>query len=116
MMGRVARWSLAISVALAGSTVIYVALRNALGWPRGGIVRWVPVVMGAAPLVVVFPVAYLRLRWIRRAWRSSGGRVCTRCAYEVNGLPPTGVCPECGGGYDVKGDAGAWAAGGLRRD
>ncbi|MCA9296818.1 MAG: hypothetical protein KC983_09875 [Phycisphaerales bacterium] len=33
---------------------------------------------------------------IRRAMRDCGLNICARCGYELKGLPPDSVCPECG--------------------
>jgi hypothetical protein len=47
---------------------------------------WAPLLLAALPVVL--------LRQTARARRRAG--VCTACAYDRRGLPPTSPCPECG--------------------
>jgi len=70
-----------------------------------------------APLLQV-SLALLALciaRWwwgmarIRRAVKASAGRACTACIYDLNGLPATGTCPECGHAFDTIADRALWA-------
>lgn len=112
-MRRVCRWSVGLSLVVVLLTFAFVLVRNALHWPRSGVLRWVPLMGGFIPVVVIMPIARVMLRSIRRDWITSRGRLCTNCAYNVSSLAPTGLCPECGTTYDVTADAQVWAASGL---
>jgi hypothetical protein len=37
----------------------------------------------------------------RRFVRAQQYVICTRCRYPLHSLPPRGVCPECGKGYNI---------------
>lgn len=113
-MRRVSRWTLVISVFMSTATVVFVIVRGPLGIPRSGVWRFVPLMMGMSPIVVVMPIGHWMLRGIRRDWHTAAGRLCTHCAYDVSDLAPAGTCPECGGAYDIAKDASIWAASGLQ--
>lgn len=106
-------WWIGMSLVLAAIGGGWVVLRGPLGLPRQGAYRYVPLVAGLAPLVVVNPWYAWRTAWLRRALKASKGRLCTHCGYDVSALGVSGTCPECGGSYDIAADAALWA--GLAR-
>lgn len=68
-----------------------------------------PVLAGGAALVIVPYFHYTwrlnldmwgRLRAVRRSLRSVGVYVCEHCGYDLHGLQPGTVCPECGRGSE----------------
>jgi hypothetical protein len=91
-------------------------LRGPLGWNKRGPARYATMALGFAPALVIFPYFHFSRRHIRRAWRDSGGRLCTHCAYDLSALEPEGICPECGRAYDIESDAMLWEVVGLTRD
>ncbi len=107
---------LGLSVLFALMALAWVILRGPLGVPRGFLYRFGALVLGVVPLTVIWPVWLLRTRHIRRALLDSEGRLCTHCAYDVSRLPPSGICPECGSGYDIEKDKPLWEAVGARYD
>jgi len=79
---------------------------------RGDTVGIVGAVLGA---VVFFASAVGGACWwhrrrARRLFDSSGGRLCTKCAYSLVGLKPEGECPECAEPYVISRNIRAWAA------
>ena len=50
---------------------------------------------------------------LRRAFRASGGCLCTDCAHNVSGLGDQGNCPECGHWFNIEVDRIAWRASGI---
>lgn len=64
--------------------------------------------------VIVMAVSLKRLhRQLRRDFEAAAGRLCTHCAYNLQDLPPTGGCPECGHEYDAEFDARTWHGAGF---
>ncbi len=107
-MRRGLRVLLAFMLGFSVITVAWVGLRGVLGLPRGGWWRYMPLALALLPIVVVLPWWIWRTSWIRRGLLSSGGRICTHCGYDVSSLAPSGVCPECGGPYDIRRDRRLW--------
>ena len=101
-------WTLALSMLFVLAAIAWVALRRSLGLPRGGWFRYVPMVLGLMPILVLMPLWVWRTRRIRRAIVASGGRLCTHCAYDVSKLPDPGTCPECGKRFEFAVDKQAW--------
>ena len=114
VMRRGVWWLLGLTVLFAVAAVAWVVLRGPLGVPRGFAYRFGALVLVAVPFVVVWPVWLLRTRHIRRALLRSEGRLCTHCGYDVSTLAAAGVCPECGGLYDIEKDREVWEAVGVR--
>ena len=91
------------------TAVVWLVLRKLQLVPRGGASRFVPLVMGVAPIVVLLPFWHWRVRRLRRALFASQFRLCTHCGYDVSTLAATGTCPECGTPYDAAKDVELWA-------
>jgi hypothetical protein len=100
-------WIMGLTLVCVLLAQIWVASRDELGVPRGFIYRYAPFV-AVIPHAVFWPWWILRRRSIRRALRSSHGRLCTHCTYDVSKLAPSGTCPECGKPYDIARDAHLW--------
>lgn len=99
----------AAAVLCALAACAWLLLRRPLGLPRGGVYRFIPAILGLAPIVVLLPFWHWRVRSLRRALFASGFRLCTHCAYDVSTLAPAGTCPECGHPYDSVRDVELWA-------
>lgn len=108
VMRRGVAWWLGALFTCAIAACGWIALRRPLGLPRDGVYRYVPMMLGLAPILLVNPLYLWRTAWLRRALAASNGKLCTHCAYDVSGLAPSGTCPECGGAYDVEADAKLW--------
>lgn len=108
VMRRGMYWWVGLTLGFAALAVAWLALRRPLGLPRTGVVRYVPLVLGLTPVLVVNPLYLWRTWWLRRAVDAADGRLCTHCAYDVNGLDEKGACPECGGAYDIEVDRETW--------
>lgn len=106
--GAVRRWVAGTALFVAGA-IAWLVLRRLGVVPRGGVSRWVPLVLGVTPIAVLLPLWHWRERRLRRALFASRFRLCTHCAYDVSSLPPTGTCPECGRPYDAPRDVEVWA-------
>ncbi len=114
----VRRWVyvwIGLSLIFSLAALAWLVLRRPLGLPRGGWYRLVPLVLAVMP-VAVTAWWLLRTRGLRRSVRATKGCLCTRCAYELTNLPPSGTCPECGHGYNVEADRVMWAALGEKMD
>ncbi len=111
---RVWVWAISLSILIVLTTIIYAVLREPLDLPRHGWARWLPLALGLLPLCIILPTSHWILRNIRKDWATSGGRLCTHCAYDVSKLPPAGKCPECGKNYDILADAQVWKLSGLK--
>lgn len=112
------RWTiraLALAVLCVVAAIVLLFLRIELGWGNRGPARFLPFVLALGPFII-HPITNHHHRHIRRAWRDSGGRLCTHCAYDLSALGPEGLCPECGGAFDVESDAMLWKNAGLTRD
>ncbi|QOI99210.1 MAG: hypothetical protein HRU70_01375 [Phycisphaeraceae bacterium] len=97
-----------LSVLFAILACAWVMLRKPMGVPRGYAYRYGARALGLVPVAVLWPWWMMTTQHFRRSLRESGGRLCTRCAYDVSRLPLTGTCPECGGAYDVEHDRPTW--------
>ena len=53
---------------------------------------------------------------LRRAFRASGGCLCTHCAHNVSGLGEQGNCPECGHWFNIETDRISWKAAKIELD
>ena len=114
VMRRGLLWWFGLSIVFPVLTIAWVVLRDRLGLPRHGGFRFVPLALALVPIVIVTPLWLLRTRSIRRDLLASGGRLCTRCGYNVAALAPSGTCPECGSRYDVEADKEQWRSVGAR--
>lgn len=86
--------------------------------PLPGLWKGLALAVGMFPAAVLLPLWNWRMRGLRAAVARTGGRMCPACGYDVAALPPSGVCPECGGAYDIARDAPLWnrfAELGMRR-
>lgn len=108
-------WCLSITMLSSGLAVAFVIVRKSLGVPNSGWVRFAPLVLGLAPIVIIAPLWWWRTRWVRRAVRESGWRLCPYCAYNLSTLGDAGVCPECGNAFDIESDARFWEDIGVKR-
>lgn len=113
---RWARYWLYLSLPCFAAAIALLFARIELGWVRGSWVGVVVLTLFFVPVFVISPIMQLPRRHIRRAWRDSGGRLCTHCAYDLSALEPEGLCPECGRAFDVESDAMLWKNAGLTRD
>ncbi|MFT3684306.1 MAG: hypothetical protein QM783_05160 [Phycisphaerales bacterium] len=71
------------------------------------------VVVIFVPLYAVIVFTAVRTRRIRRTYRESGGRLCTRCVQPLNGLGEIGLCPECGEPFHIEHDRVRWRHAGV---
>lgn len=108
VMRRAIRWWTILTIAFAAAGFVAILLRDQLGLPRTGWYRFMPLALGLGPLLIINPLYLWRTAWLRRALRTSGGRLCTHCAYDVSTLAPVGTCPECGNAYDIHKDRSLW--------
>lgn len=69
-------WWAGLSVLFAVAAVLWVILLEPLALPRTGVHRYVPLALGLVPVLMLPPVWLWRARGIRRALRSSDGRLC----------------------------------------
>ncbi len=108
--------AIAFFATLCGAAM-FITLGFSARFPWSGTI-WAQVIPASLGLLscIVFPLQFQSRRHIRRAWRDSGGRLCTHCAYDLSALEPEGLCPECGRAYDVESDAILWKVVGLTRD
>ncbi len=67
----------------------------------------VPAIFFLPGFVAIFAV-WLGRKRIGRKYLAARGRLCTRCVYSLQGLPPSGRCPECDTPYDTIADATRW--------
>jgi hypothetical protein len=98
------RFSIVISLAVMGMIVAGFAISEGLMNGAQGLGLSYNVSMAiriiGTPLLLIgvwfalFP-RIIRPR-IRRAMRECGLNICIRCGYELEGLSPDTVCPECG--------------------
>jgi hypothetical protein len=112
----VRRWTFAFIGASVTCLVIAIAaivVRESLGLPKKGWSLAVPMIFGFLPMAVLWPLAYWRTRWIRTAFRESGGRLCVHCAYDLSVAGVSGRCPECGKPFDRERDAEVWRHAGF---
>ncbi|GMV70989.1 MAG: hypothetical protein AMXMBFR77_08280 [Phycisphaerales bacterium] len=58
-----------------------------------------PWIVCAAILAGQLMSALAQLSLVRDV-RAAKGRLCSRCCYDLTGLPDSGSCPECGTSYD----------------
>ena len=65
------------------------------------------------PLYTVIAFTAVRTHRIRRAFRESDGRLCTRCTQSLQGLGDVGLCPECGEPFHIELDRERWKHAGL---
>jgi hypothetical protein len=107
---RAAYWLLGIVSVFEIAAVAWVVLRTPLGLPLRGAYSIVPLALALLPLLVVNPLYLWHTASVRRSLAASGGRLCTHCAYDVSGLEPAGVCPECGKPYNIDTDGILWKA------
>ncbi len=113
VMRRGVWWLLILSACFMLAPIVWVVFRGPLGVPRGFAHRYGALMLVAVPFVIIWPLWMLRTRHIRRALVRSNGQLCTHCAYDVSSLPASGICPECGGAYDVEKDKPLWEAVGV---
>lgn len=107
-------WFIVLVMLFSVLGVASILVRKWLGIPNRGWIRFLPLALALTPILVIAPLWWWRTRWIRRAVRESGWRLCTHCAYDVSTLAPSGTCPECGQHYDVEKDAALWADAGVK--
>lgn len=82
----------------------------ARGAPWPGLL--VPLVV-FAPLFVSIAAVSMGMRRLKRVFAASGGRVCTSCVHDLQGLGESGSCPECGRPFEIERDRRAWAQAGV---
>lgn len=112
VMRRGAYWWLAATLFFAAAAIAWQLLKQPLGLPRSGIYRFVVLALGLTPVLVVNPIYLWRTAWLRRAVKAADGRLCRHCAFDLNGLPANGSCPECGNTYDTEADRALWLSSG----
>lgn len=88
--------------------IAWFVLREFQVVPRRGHWRHVTILLALAPFYLVYPLWQWRARRLREALFASRFRLCTRCAYDLSTLSPTGTCPECGHDYDAVRDVARW--------
>lgn len=116
VMRRVARfYFIGMILPLAGAIGV-IFLREWLHVHDAIWARFGPLILGVLPLAVVTPIAWWKMRRIRRAFDEAEGRICTFCAYNLTGLPEgAATCPECGRRASADDDARAWRSIGFRK-
>ncbi len=115
VLWRTSRWCLGLATAAAAIACGLALWQATLTRSKQPWQRYAIMAFGFAPVVVIYPLGYLRQRVIVREWRRTGGRLCPHCGYDVTGLADRGACPECGKGYDREADRAMWAEVGLSR-
>jgi hypothetical protein len=61
---------------------------------------WVSIAIPLCTLLGLILIILQRRR-MRRKLRRLHYRMCIYCGYRLTGLPPEGICPECGAEYDI---------------
>lgn len=79
---------------------------------HGPVPLWVFVLPVAGVLVSNALIAW-RARHLRARVARAGGRLCTKCGYDLGGLSEQGTCPECGQRFRLDDTIHAWAAWGF---
>jgi hypothetical protein len=112
VLRRIVRNYMVASVLSVVLAIGFVGVRGPLG-VRAPWRKAVPMVLGFLPLCVFLPVSWLMARRVRKDYIESKGRLCTVCAYNVESMGETGLCPECGERFDAAADAETWGTVGL---
>lgn len=105
-------WSLPI--ASFATIVSIIVLAGALGKEHLDQFLWLGtltevVVWASFVWVLVFSaITVFRFCRIRRDAKVRGGRICTKCLYDLSTSPPDGKCPECGEKYTHDDLLGYW--------
>lgn len=76
--------------------------------------KWLPIrieisLLGMiATLVLIYLwAAFVGLR-VRRTVRAFEGQACPNCLYDLRGCESSGICPECGSGYEKTAAVEQW--------
>lgn len=70
-------------------------------WYLAGGLFSVAVALEIAIVAAVFILEARERAKLRIELTDHDQRLCLRCCYVLDGLSPTGVCPECGSPYDI---------------
>lgn len=98
------------TAAIAGIALLY-WFGNSGAWTM-------PLLIAATVISLAIDCADTLGRWrklqkLRQRVMVAGGRVCGECAYDLSGLGDGGVCPECGGTFDIARERERWRAAGV---
>ena len=107
---RLSRWLYLPLVFVVAAPIVnqVPALRDAMGRPTPWVWYGIPAAC-ASVLALMFFALWCGRRRIGAALRAASGRACTHCTHDLTGLSEIGLCPECGGPFDLIADRRSWA-------